>query len=79
MWRINQKFSLGLKQLEEDPWDTFSSIFLEGTIHQGVVHHFDDKGAVVGLMYGVEAFVPKKHLLKADKSKLKLEETLEFT
>ncbi|MCX6352213.1 MAG: 30S ribosomal protein S1 [Bacteroidetes bacterium] len=76
--KTNRRLSLGHKQLEEDPWDTFSSIFLEGTIHQGVVHHFDDKGAVVGLMYGVEAFVPKKHLLKADKSKLKVDETLDF-
>jgi small subunit ribosomal protein S1 len=74
----NRRLSLGHKQLEEDPWDTFSSIFFEGSIHQGVLHHIDDKGATVGLPYGVEAYVPKKFLAKADKSQPKVDETLEF-
>jgi hypothetical protein len=74
----NRRLSLGHKQLEEDPWDTFSSIFFEGSLHQGVLHHIDDKGATVGLPYGVEAYVPKKFLAKADRSQPKVDETLEF-
>jgi len=74
----NRRLSLGHKQLEEDPWDTFSSIFFEGSIHQGVIHHIDDKGATVGLAYGVEAYAPKKFLAKADKSVPKPDETLDF-
>lgn len=74
----NRRLSLGHKQLEEDPWDTFESIFLEGSTHQGVVLTNEDKGATVALSYGVEAFVPKKFLSKADKSKVKVDETLDF-
>jgi small subunit ribosomal protein S1 len=74
----NRRLSLGHKQLEEDPWDTFESIFLEGSTHQGVVLTNEEKGATVALSYGVEAFVPKKFLSKADKSKVKVDETLDF-
>jgi small subunit ribosomal protein S1 len=74
----NRRLSLGHKQLEEDPWDTFESIFLEGSVHEGVIHTMEEKGATVGLPYGVEAFVPKKFLGKADKSKPRVDETLEF-
>ena len=74
----NRKLSLGHKQLEEDPWDTFESIFLEGSVHQGVIHTFEEKGATVGLPYGVEAFAPKKFMNKLDKSRPKVDETLDF-
>jgi small subunit ribosomal protein S1 len=74
----NRRLSLGHKQLEEDPWDTFESIFLEGSVHEGVLLTVEEKGATVGLPYGVEAFVPKKFLNKADKSKPRVDETLEF-
>jgi small subunit ribosomal protein S1 len=74
----NRRLSLGHKQLEEDPWDTFESIFLDGSVHQGVIHTIDEKGATVGLPYGVEAYAPKKHLMKADKSKPKVDESLDF-
>jgi small subunit ribosomal protein S1 len=74
----NRRLSLGHKQLEEDPWDTFESIFLEGSVHEGVVLTMEEKGATVALPYGVEAFVPKKFLGKADKSKPRVDETMEF-
>ena len=74
----NRRLSLGVKQLEEDPWDTFSSIFFDGSVHQGVIHYIDDKGATVGLPYGVEAYTPRKFLVKADKSYPKVDETLDF-
>lgn len=74
----NRRISLGHKQLEEDPWDTFETIFLEGSIHQGVVSSFDDRGAIISLPYGVEALCTKRNMAKADKSKPKVDETLEF-
>lgn len=73
----NRRLSLGHKQLEDDPWDTFESIFLIGSTHEGVVNTIDDKGAVFTLPYGVEAYAPKKFLAKEDKSKIKPEDTLE--
>jgi small subunit ribosomal protein S1 len=74
----NRKLSLGHKQLEENPWDTFESIFTMDSIHEGTVLKVTDKGAIVALPYGVEGFVPTKHLVKEDGKSLKAEETAEF-
>jgi len=74
----NRRLSLGHKQLEENPWDVFETIFTIGSNHQGTVTHRTDKGAVVNLPYGVEGFAPSRHLVKADGSKVAAEETLDF-
>jgi len=75
----NRRLSLGHKQLEDNPWDVFESIFAEGSIHKGVITSANDKGAVVTFIsYGVEAFCPGKHLVKADGTTGKIEETLDF-
>jgi len=74
----NRRLSLGAKQLEEDPWDTFESIFLLDSVHEGEIKNVEDSGAIVILPYGVEAFAPKKHLMKEDKSKVQPGEKLEF-
>ena len=74
----NRRLSLGHKQLEENPWEVFSTIFTEGSVHQGTVTSFVDKGAIVSLPYGVEGFAPMKHLVKEDKTTAKVEETLDF-
>ncbi|MGF7080042.1 30S ribosomal protein S1 [Mucilaginibacter sp. UYCu711] len=74
----NRKLSLGHKQLEENPWDTFESIFTIDSIHEGTVIKVTDKGAIVALPYGVEGFVPTKHLVKEDGKGLKAEEAAEF-
>lgn len=74
----NRKLSLGHKQLEENPWDTFETIFTLDSIHEGTVTKVTDKGALVALPYGVEGFVPTKHLNKEDGSVLKNDETSEF-
>lgn len=63
----NRRLSLGHKQLEEDPWDTFETIFLMNSIHEGTVIRLEDKGGIVSLPYGLEAFAPVKHLSKQDK------------
>ncbi|MBS1647395.1 MAG: 30S ribosomal protein S1 [Bacteroidetes bacterium] len=74
----NRRLSLGHKQLEENPWDVFETIFTEGSVHQGTVMSVNDKGAVIGLPYGVEGFNPSKHLVKADKKQAQIEEVLDF-
>lgn len=74
----NRKLSLGHKQLEENPWDTFETIFTEGSIHEGTVIKVGDKGDIVALQYGVEGFCPNKHSIKEDGSPLKVDEVTEF-
>ena len=74
----NRRLSLGHKQLEENPWDVYESIFTVGSVHQGTICAMNEKGATVTLPYGVEGFAPMRHLEKADKSKAKMGETLDF-
>ena len=74
----NRRLSLGHKQLEENPWDVFETIFPVGSVHQGTITNVSDKGAVVALQYGVEGFCPTRHLKKEDGTTLKSEETAEF-
>jgi len=74
----NRRLSLGHKQLEENPWDVFESVFLTDSIHEGTIIEVTDKGAVVALQYGVEGFVTPKHLVKEDGTTAKIEEKLPF-
>lgn len=74
----NKKIVLGHKQLEEDPWDTFESLFPIGSIHQATVLKREDKGAVVQLPYGIEAFAPTRHIKKEDGKLAEVEEVLPF-
>lgn len=52
----NRRLSLGHKQLEENPWDVFETIFTADSIHEGTIVELMDKGAVIALPYGVEGF-----------------------
>lgn len=74
----NRKISLGHKQIEEDPWDTFESVFPVGSEHEATIIKKDDKGGVVSLPYGVEGYAPNRHLVKEDGTSAQLEETLVF-
>jgi small subunit ribosomal protein S1 len=74
----NRRLSLGHKQLEENPWDVFETVFTAGSIHEGTVVNIFDKGAVIALPYGVEGFVTPKHLVKEDGSAAKIEEKMDF-
>ena len=76
--RENRRISLGHKQLEENPWDVFETIFGEGSVHQGTIIETKDKSGIVSLPYGVEGICPAKHLKKADGSNAKIEDTLDF-
>ncbi len=52
-----QRISLGMKQLEEDPWTNIHERFDIGTKHKGIVTNITDYGAFVELDAGVEGLV----------------------
>ena len=74
----NRRLRLGHKQLEENPWDVFETLFTVDSIHEGTIIELTEKGAVVALPYGVEGFATPKHLVKEDGTQAKLDEKLEF-
>lgn len=74
----NRRLSLGHKQLEENPWDVFETVFTVGSVHEGTIIEVLEKGAVISLPYGVEGFATPKHLVKEDGSQAQLDEKLEF-
>ncbi len=74
----NRRLSLGHKQLEENPWDVFATIFTVGSVHEGTIIEMNDRGAVVSLPYGLEGFATPKHLVKEDGTQAQPEEKLAF-
>ena len=74
----NRRLSLGHKQLEENPWDVFESVFTIDSVHQGTIVGTSDKGVIVALPYGVEGFAPTRHIVKEDGSAAKMDDTLDF-
>ena len=74
----SRKLSLGHKQLEENPWDTFENVFPVGSYHEATITRRDDRGGVVQLPYGLEAYAPGKHLRKEDGGTASVDENLTF-
>lgn len=74
----NRRLSLGHKQVEENPWDVFETIFTVGSIHEGTVISINDKNATIALPYGVEGTATLKNLVKEDGTSLKVDEKAEF-
>jgi len=74
----NRRLALGHKQLEENPWDTFETVFPIGSVHKCTVNSKNDKGAVLELPYGLEGFVTSKNLEKEDGSTVEVGESLDF-
>ena len=74
----NRRLALGHKQLEENPWDTFESVFTRGSVHKCTIISKNDKGAVLELPYGIEGFATTKNLVKEDGSTANAGETLDF-
>ena len=74
----NRRLSLGHKQLEENPWDIFETVFTVDSIHKGTIVSSNDKGAIISLPYGVEGFAPARHLLKEDNTTARTDETIDF-
>merc|ERR1711879_995762 len=74
----NRRLRLGHKQLEENPWDVFETLFQVDSIHEGTIIELADKGGIISLPYGVEGFCTPKHLVKEDGTPAKLDEKLDF-
>jgi len=74
----NRRLSLGHKQLEDNPWDTYETIYTPGSVHTGKITEMNDRGAVITLNEGGEGFATPKHLVKADGTQAKQGEELEF-
>ncbi len=58
----NKRISLGLKQLEPDPWDVFTRKYNPGDIIRGKVRSVTDYGVFVGIEEGVDGMVHKSDL-----------------
>lgn len=74
----NRRLRLGHKQLEENPWDVYETLFSADTVHEGTILSINEKGATVGLPYGVEGFCNNRNLTKADGTAAKVDEKLQF-
>ena len=74
----NRRLSLGHKQLEENPWDVFESVFELNSVHKGTVTSVGEKGSVIALPYGIEGFCPTRHSKKENNSKLVNDDNLDF-
>ena len=74
----NRRLSLGHKQLEENPWDVFETIFSVDSIHEGTIVEINDKNVTVALPYGVEAISILSHITKEDGTPAKVDEKLDF-
>lgn len=74
----NRRLSLGHKQLEENPWEVFETVFTVDSVHKGTIVNSGDKGVIVSLPYGVEGFAPARHIIKEDNTPAKVDETLDF-
>ncbi len=74
----SRKLSLGHKQIEENPWDTFENVFPIGSYHEATLVKKDDRGGIVQLPYGLEAYAPGRHLKKEDGTSVEVEDTLTF-
>ena len=76
--KANRRMSLGHKQLQENPWDTFESVFEVGSTHKGTVVSIDGSNVGVALPYGVEGYCQAKHLKREDGTEIKVEESADF-
>jgi small subunit ribosomal protein S1 len=74
----NRRLALSHKHLEENPWDTFETVFTIGSLHKCTINNKNDKGAVLELPYGIEGFVAAKNLQKEDGSKAEVGDALDF-
>lgn len=75
----NKRLALSHKHLEENPWDTFETLFIPGSQHKGTINNKIDKGAFIELPYGIEGFSTLKNLTKEDGIVAEVGEALYFT
>ena len=74
----NRRLSLGHKQLDENPWDTYETIYTPGSIHKGKISEKMERGSVIVLNEGGEGFATPKHLIKQDGTEAQVGEELDF-
>ena len=74
----NRRMSLGHKQIEENPWEVFETVFAVGSSHNATVVKIEGSNAVIALPYGLEGTCHTKHLNKADGEALKVDEAADF-
>ena len=74
----NRRLALSHKHMEENPWDTFETMFTVGSVHKCTVISKNDKGAMLELPYGIEGFCSAKNLVKEDDGKIETGDALEF-
>lgn len=74
----SRRLALGHKQLEENPWDTFESVFTIGSTHKANIISKNEKMAILELPYGIEGLSPFKQLVKEDGTTAEVGESLDF-
>jgi small subunit ribosomal protein S1 len=74
----NRRLALSHKHMEENPWDTFETIFTVGSTQKCTIISKNEKGFVLELPYGIEGFCSLKNITKQDGSKSEIGESLEF-
>ena len=68
--RENRRISLGLKQVEDDPWEEYIKYFEAGKEVQGTVIHILDKGIILELEHEIEGLIPFGRKNKNVRSKI---------
>lgn len=68
--RESRRISLGLKQIEEDPWPGLSKIFKSGKKVEGEIVRVLDKGIILGLEHDVEGVIPFSRQTKRNKKSI---------
>ncbi len=75
-----RRISLGHKQIDDNPWDTFGEQYSAGTDVEGKIVRIIEKGVIVELPLGVDGFVPVSQLattqVKNIADKFKVDDTL---
>ena len=74
----NHKLSLGLKQLTPNPWDEIEAKYPVGSVVEGTITSFTDKGANISLEGNAEGFAFTRELVKEDGKQAVAGETLQF-
>lgn len=74
----SRRLALSHRHLEENPWETFESVFERGSIHKCTIMSLSERGAVLELPYGIEGHASTKNLHKEGGGKATVDETLEF-
>ena len=63
--RENRNIQLGIKQLSEDPWQSFSTSYKPGSLVEGDVSSVTDFGIFVRVPGGIEGLIHKTNLVES--------------